>query len=212
MDELVDVVIVARMRLYREALTLALGRSPAVRVSSAVARPSEMDPAAPAPGPRVVLVDAAAETGPSAVPALLAQVRPAPVIVLGSSASVADFLAYAEAGAAGYLTEESSTDELLSMIVSVARGELPCAPRVAAALFRHVGLLAADHRVSRAEDQLSRREREIVRLIDDGLSNKEIASRLSITLATVKNHVHNILGKLDVRTRSDAAACLHGRT
>src|SRR5436853_2470 len=77
------------------------------------------------------------------------------------------------------------------------RGEAVCSPRVAARLLRRVAALAAGS-VGPLRTHLTGRECEVVRLIDDGLSNKEIARGLGIEVATVKNHVHNILEKLQV--------------
>jgi two-component system nitrate/nitrite response regulator NarL len=96
------------------------------------------------------------------------------------------------------------------VVRSVTRGETLCSPRIAATLFRRVAALAADRRVGdeRTLRRLTRRERQIVDLIADGLSNKEIAHRLQIEFATVKNHVHNILEKLQVTRRADAVAAL----
>jgi DNA-binding CsgD family transcriptional regulator len=74
-----------------------------------------------------------------------------------------------------------------------------------------VATLAAERRQVWAADLLSPREIEIVTLIERGLSNKQIATRLFIALATVKNHVHSILDKLDVRARGEAAAYLRGQ-
>src|SRR5437773_985410 len=77
---------------------------------------------------------------------------------------------------------------------------------LAASLLRRVATLAAEQAPVSAAERLTSREREIVRLIDDGLSNKQIAGELHIELPTVKNHVHNILEKLQVQRRSEAAA------
>ena len=87
------------------------------------------------------------------------------------------------------------------------RGEAACSPRVAAALLRRVADRGA--RARRLDGEfapLTSRERQIVALIDEGLSNKEIAARLCIELSTVKNHVHNLLEKLGARGRGEAAA------
>jgi DNA-binding NarL/FixJ family response regulator len=68
-------------------------------------------------------------------------------------------------------------------------------------------VLSANQQVASNVADLTRREREVVRLIDHDLSNKEIARQLGIGVATVKNHVHNLLDKLHVNTRAQAAAC-----
>jgi two-component system nitrate/nitrite response regulator NarL len=73
-----------------------------------------------------------------------------------------------------------------------------------------VAALASQRREPAGDARLTLREREILRLIDDGLSNKEIAQRLSLQTKTVKNHVSNILAKLGVANRAAAAAALRG--
>src|SRR5256886_10308318 len=82
--------------------------------------------------------------------------------------------------------------------------------RSAGALLRRIAALATDGRSDRVQAHLTSREREIMGLIDEGLSNKEIAKRLRIEVATVKNHVHNILEKLQVHRRGEAAARVRG--
>ena len=88
------------------------------------------------------------------------------------------------------------------------RGELLCPPRTAALLLGRLASLAKGETNNLDGVTLTRREREIVTLIDGGRSNKEIALRLNIEVATVKNHVHRILDKLQVTTRAEAAARL----
>lgn len=111
-------------------------------------------------------------------------------------------------GAAGYLLMNASLDDLLMSIDAVMKGEALCSPRIASLAFDRVSTLArqVDNVHSVNENRLTRRETEIVKLIDDGLSNKEIAVRLNIEVSTVKNHVHNILDKLQLRDRHSAAS------
>ena len=97
-------------------------------------------------------------------------------------------------------------DDLVAVVESVARGECLLSPDIAAKLFRRVATLAREPRLEPIQETLTARELDVLRLIDEGLSNKEIATALSIELPTVKNHVHSILEKLDVRRRTAAAA------
>lgn len=111
-----------------------------------------------------------------------------------------DVLDCIEAGATGYVSREGSIEDLESTVESVVRGESRCSPKVAASLFRRLATLAGKQGPA-ASVVLTQREHQIVTLLDQGLSNKEIASRLGIELATAKNHVHNILEKLQVHRR-----------
>ena len=131
------------------------------------------------------------------------------LLALGVDGSDGAVLACAEAGAAGYLPSESGPDELVAAIDSVQRDELVCSPHVAAVLFRRIATHVPADR-SAESTPLTRREQEVLALVDRGLSNKEIAAQLSISLTTVKNHVHRILEKLQVSRRGAAAARLRG--
>src|SRR5262249_7739110 len=91
------------------------------------------------------------------------------------------------------------------------RGEARCPPRLAATLFRRVAALANANDGAAAFLALTQRERQIVKLLEEGLSNREIAGRLGIELATAKNHVHNILEKLHVSRRSQIRSQLNWR-
>jgi DNA-binding NarL/FixJ family response regulator len=129
------------------------------------------------------------------------------VVALGVADVEADVLACAEAGVAGYVRREGSLEDLVVAVEGVARGEMLCSPELAGSLWRRVAVLSANQQVASNVADLTRREREVVRLIDHDLSNKEIARQLGIGVATVKNHVHNLLDKLHVNTRAQAAAC-----
>jgi two-component system, NarL family, nitrate/nitrite response regulator NarL len=84
--------------------------------------------------------------------------------------------------------------------------ELICSPRVAALLFQQIGALSSLRINTDYLHKLTRREHEVLTLIAEGLSNKQIAQRLDITLSTTKNHVHNLLNKLQVHRRSEVMA------
>lgn len=118
-------------------------------------------------------------------------------------------------GAAGYVLVDASLDDLMENIHAVMRGETLCSPRIASLAFGRMSALARRTEVNTSRNNgicLTRREAEIVQLIEDGLSNKEIASRLHIEVSTVKNHVHNILDKLHLHNRYSAVKYLKEQT
>lgn len=129
------------------------------------------------------------------------------VIVVGVPNREEDILACIEGeGAAGYLSVDSTLSDLMNNINAVMNGETLCSPRVASLAFDRVSTLTRriEHGRAGERTRLTRREAEIVSLIDAGLSNKEIAVRLNIEVSTVKNHVHNILDKLQLHNRYSA--------
>jgi len=140
---------------------------------------------------------------------LYASILEIKTIVIGVPDKEGDILACIEGtGAAGYLLTDARIDDLLDNIHAVMRGEALCSPRIASLAFNRMSALA--HRVDAGRSDagngssLTRRETEIVALIEAGLSNKEIAVRLNIEVSTVKNHVHNILDKLQLHDRYSA--------
>ena len=131
------------------------------------------------------------------------------VIALGVTGDEDEAVACAEAGVTGYLLRHETYDALVSVVAAAGRGEITCPRSVAAALMRRMGR-DRDAVPRTGTSRLTAREREILGLIDQGMSNKEIADRLFIEVRTVKNHVHNLLEKLSVRRRGEAAAVLRG--
>jgi len=115
-------------------------------------------------------------------------------------------LAMAEAGASGYVALDGSIEDLAAVVDSVSRGETLCSPVIAATLFHRVATLTRERQPEPIEETLTAREVDVLRLIEEGRSNKEIASALYIEIPTVKNHVHRILEKLNVHRRAEAAA------
>jgi DNA-binding NarL/FixJ family response regulator len=129
------------------------------------------------------------------------------VIVVGiPEDDEAQIIACAEEGVAGYHMRAESLDELLGLIGRVAIGEAVCSPRISAILLRRLSDLAAQRRPVPRELVLTAREAQILRMLEAGLSNRDIAAELCIAVHTVKNHVHSLLHKLGVSTRAEAAA------
>jgi DNA-binding NarL/FixJ family response regulator len=136
------------------------------------------------------------------------------VVVTGLVESESLIIAFIEAGAAGYLLLDSSAEELVSTIRAVNRGEALISPRIGKRLVERMNELAAWSKhlpgESPAADNgtrppLTEREMAVLALVAEGLTNPEIARSLVIELGTVKNHVHNILKKLEVSSRAQAA-------
>jgi two-component system nitrate/nitrite response regulator NarL len=202
----IRLVIAAEIRLYREGIAQVLAKEPDVSVVGAAAEAGEALQTVLGCSPDVALLDLGAERGLAAVRALRREAPGVRLVTLGVDDGDDDVLAWAEAGVSGYVPRDASFEDLVETVRAVARGELRCSPRLAATLLRRVTALAGD--VPSSPARLTQREREISSLLDAGLSNKEIASRLYIELPTVKNHVHNILRKVGASRRGEAAALL----
>jgi two-component system, NarL family, nitrate/nitrite response regulator NarL len=203
----ISVFLVADVCVYRELLVDALADQEGLEVVGG----TPADIASMAIGmaePAVVLLDTSSGSPLAAIQALAATVPAAKIVALGIHDDEGTQLELVEAGVAGYVTAEQPLEELVEAIVATANGELRCSPRVSAALARRVAALKAELPRGSGDRRLTRRQHEIATLISEGLSNKQIARRLSIEQATVKNHVHNILSKLGVSHRDDVTALL----
>jgi DNA-binding NarL/FixJ family response regulator len=201
------VLIASDVRLYREGLATILAGLGQFSIVAAVAG-SDLTLAYLAHfGADVVLLDMALP-GCFGLPAALRAEAPVKFIAFAVSEGDDGVLACAEAGFAGYVGKDGCAEDLVLTINGALRGEVLCPPKIAGALFRRLAALANSHPPDPSISGLTRRELEIVELVDQGHSNKEIARRLQIGPATVKNHVHNILEKLHVRRRAEAAAAI----
>jgi two-component system nitrate/nitrite response regulator NarL len=202
----IRVLIYSDIRIYRDGLAQVLDRPGYSGVTGAYGTLGDVLAADAGVDPDVVLLDMAAPNALRDIRALAARFREAKIVALGVGRRDGDVIACAEAGVAGYVFRDASVDELLDAVESAAQGELRCSPAVAATLLRRVAKLASRQGNAGEDARMTRREREILELIDHGMGNKQIAARLFIEIATVKNHIHNILEKLGVTSRAEAAA------
>jgi two-component system, NarL family, nitrate/nitrite response regulator NarL len=208
----IRVLVISGICLYREGLAAMLGLTGVVSVVGSAADVDEglelwngLTDAAD-----VILLDTMPGDAELRIRTLRGELPDVPVLALTVPNRETEILAIAEAGIAGFVTSDASVAELVDAIESVARGEALCSPSVAAALLRRLAWLAHTQAASDPAGPLTTREREILKLIDEGLSNKQIAQNLCIELSTVKNHVHHILVKLGVDRRAEAAALVRG--
>jgi DNA-binding NarL/FixJ family response regulator len=123
-----------------------------------------------------------------------------------------DVLRYIEAGALGYILKDSSLKEFMDNIRLAQKGEARVSTKIAAAMMERLSgfarMFSAVEHTMDGDVHLTSREMEVLQFIGEGLTNQEIAARLVVEVGTVKNHVHNILEKLNVSSRDEAASYL----
>ncbi|KAA0229947.1 response regulator transcription factor [bacterium] len=205
MQKLIRVFIVDDNRLLREGLVSMLAEQEDIIVIGAAASGRKALEQIKNLRPEIVLIDIGmpGKNGIEVTQELRRDLPEAKVIILGMVDLTGEIMACIEAGAAGYVLKEASFDYLVETIRSVHCGESVVSPQMAASLFSRIAELAAERlpRIPPSPVKLTTRELEIINVIAEGLSNKEIAQRLSIEAQTVKNHIHNILDKLHLHTR-----------
>jgi DNA-binding NarL/FixJ family response regulator len=205
----VRVLIADDQALFREGLRTLLSTRPEIEVVGEAANGAEALAEVERLQPGVVLMDLRMPVmdGIVATTAMRERWPSIPVLVLTTFDDDASLFGALRAGAAGYLLKDVSSDTLVAAVTAAARGEAflqsTVTGRVVAALARLME--SGGPRAEALVMPLSPREREILALLGTGASNKEIADRLCLAEGTVKNHVTNILTKLDVRDRTQAA-------
>jgi DNA-binding NarL/FixJ family response regulator len=212
MSVVARILIGCDIRLYSEGIAQFLSGQPGLSIVGVAEHADAVLSQLERLAPDIVLLD-------QALPDSLETLRRARslrpdcrIIALGVPEQEEALLTWAEAGVAGLVPRNASVEDLRSTVASAVRGELHCSPRLAASLLRRLAFRAAADRAPDTGAPLTLREAEILALIDGGMSNKEIAVKLGIELPTVKNHVHNLLAKLQVHRRAEAAARLRARS
>lgn len=199
-------LLVTGVRLYSDGLRLLLEAEPAIEVVGTAATVREALDSTIQLHPDVALLDMELIGAARLLRTVVRGSDTTKVIALGMEESDDGLVACVEEGASGWVPRDGSVDQLVARIHSVARGEMDCSPRLAGRLAERIANLTVQVDSRASDSRLTARESEIVFLIEEGLSNKQIAGRLSIQLCTVKNHVHRILEKLNVSRRGEVAA------
>jgi two-component system nitrate/nitrite response regulator NarL len=201
-----NLLILSDIRFLREGLAEVLQKEGAFAIVGLAADVDEALAASVDVSPHVVLIDVSLPDGLAAVQRLRNLAPQPQIVALALSETEAAVIAWAEAGISGYVPRSTALSDLVSLLGEIMRGEQTCSRKVAAGLLRRIARLPGE--VSAAADAsrlLTAREEQVARLVGAGLSNKEIARRLNIGLATTKSHVHNLLGKLELQRRTQVA-------
>lgn len=206
----VRVLLVDDQALFREALGVLLGVHPDIEVVGEAGDGAEAVDRVAACAPDVVLMDLRMPVldGVAATRHLRIDHPGVRVIALTTFDDDEDVFAALRAGAVGYLLKDVSSARLVEAVLAAARGESVLQPSVAAKVVARVAALPAESPAPAAQPlvvPLSERELDVVRLLAQGRSNREIAAALYLAEGTVKNHVTSVLGKLGARDRTQAA-------
>jgi DNA-binding NarL/FixJ family response regulator len=208
--ETILVAILDDNRLLRDGLSTMLNELPDMRVVASMAAHSSSLAETPA---HVLLLDVGLldEESLRVAIALRAEMPDTKIIVMDLVPVHEEIMDFVNAGVSGFVLKDATLDEFVATIRSVASGQKVLPPRMTGSVFSQIVSDAGEHRRNGKEHvledvRMTRREREVIELIGEGLSNKEIAQRLNIASHTVKSHVRNVVEKLALHTRLQIAA------
>jgi DNA-binding NarL/FixJ family response regulator len=210
----IRLVLVEDNRLLREGLTAMLNEQPDIEVVAAIGNGEEaVLKAAQELKPQIILLDLGLKYQNSLrlVESVKKESSEIKVVVMDLIPVQADVVEFVKEGVSGFILKDATFADFVATIRSVAAGASVLPPSLTDSLFSQiVEKVAGESKASLIESvRMTRREREVIKLIAEGLSNKEIAQRLNIATYTVKSHVHNILDKLALHTRLQVASYAH---
>jgi DNA-binding NarL/FixJ family response regulator len=204
--EPVRVLVVDDQELFRRGLTMLLAVEPGIEVVGEAGDGVEGTSLAESAAPDVVLLDVRMpkRSGIEACLAIKESVPTAKIIMLTVSDEEADLYEAVKSGASGYLLKDSSIEEVAQAVRVVADGQSLISPSMAIKLIDEFKQMSKPEKAAGPGLRLTERELDVLRLVAKGLSNKEIAGELYISENTVKNHVRNMLEKLQLHSRMEA--------
>jgi DNA-binding NarL/FixJ family response regulator len=204
--EPIRVAVVDDQELFRRGLTMLLSVEDDIEVVGEAGDGVAGTELATSAAPDVILMDVRMpkRSGIEACVAIKEAAPTARIIMLTVSDEEADLYEAVKNGASGYLLKDSSIDEVAQAIRVVADGQSLISPSMAIKLLDEFKQMSRSDRQQVPTPRLTERELEVLKLVAHGLNNREIAKRLFISENTVKNHVRNILEKLQLHSRMEA--------
>jgi len=210
-SEMIAIAVIEDNRLVREGITALLNQVPDLRVVAG-ASSGNLDLLKEVQ-PKVVLLDLGLRNGDSLrVAERVGREFPeSKVIVMDLLPVHEDIKEFVHLGVSGFIMKDATLDDLVRTIRSVAEGAHVLPPQMTSTLFSQIARAAVASGRPEALDavRMTKRERQVINLISEGLGNKQIAARLHVSIHTVKSHVRNIMEKLALHTRLQIAAYAH---
>lgn len=212
---MINLAIISDIRLYREGLGKILNEIEGINVVGVIEGYKEIFTISEIVQLDVVLLDIRMRDSMAMAASVTSEYSSVKIIVTAVPDNDNNYLQCIESGITGYLLNDSTIDELIDAVKTVDKGSMYCPCAITQYILRDVKNKRDEKKInedksgySKSFNLLTQRELQIVNLLTEGMSNKAIAKNLTIELSTVKNHVHNILVKMGVESRTQVACML----
>lgn len=199
-----NIIVLTPVRLLGDGLRACLGNRPDITVRAVVADLAALREALGSTAIDLVLIDVTQGIDLYDVRSVAAAHPAISLVALGLTEQRQDVIHCGRAGFRGYVSREASVDELARSLLDVVQGRLECPAEISGGLLRALFRGDRDPAGTGPVEPLTRREIDVLQLIGQGMSNKEIARELVLSVATVKHHVHHVLEKLRLPRRAEA--------
>lgn len=199
-----NIIVLTPVRLLGDGLAASLSRRRDIIVHAVVSDLAKLRHALTTTEVDLVLIDVTQGVDLFDVRSLAAERPDVLLVALGLVEQRQNVIRCGQAGFTGYVTRDASVDALCNALLDVVQGRLACPAEISGGLLRALFRREPSPEEPAPNHPLSRREGDVLQLIGRGLSNKEIAGELFLSVSTVKHHVHNILEKLDLSRRVQA--------
>jgi len=209
----VRILIIEDNRLLREGITAIIDKQPDLKVVAALDNKQKIEPQIRLTPPDIILldVDRHGKNSFQLVKSIKKNFPEIMFIVMDLLPSHENLIEFVKAGVSGFLLRDASVEDHLSTIRSVFRGEKVLPSNLMNLLFTQIceAPLDIEESAQIQSVQLTRREKEVIDAVAEGLTNKEIGIKLHLSPFTIKSHVHNILEKLEMKKRIEIAKYAH---
>ena len=216
---MIKVIVISDIKIYCEGLSRILAHTHPIEVIGAEKNFENAVNKVKLGAPDVILLDMTMIDSCRIAQKVMQLCPESKIVALAVPEDEVNIMECAEAGIAGYVAREASLDELIETVIGTQKGEFHCPQKIAACIYKTIKRISHNakdqsppsvvhHNHENLAAVLTKREQQIYSLMADGQSNKQISHNLVIEVSTVKNHVHNILVKLDVKSRAQAVTLL----
>lgn len=199
-----NITILTPIRLLGEGLAACINASTSMKAGAILNSVDELRLSLESLETNLIIVDVSQGVEVIDVREIAVRWPTVPIVALGLAECKQEVIKCGRSGYSGYISRDTSIEKLCQALTDIAEGKQACPPEITGGMFRALFRIVPEQEQADREPALTRREREVLDLIGQGMTNKEIGRTLCLSLPTVKHHVHNVLEKLGLSRRAEA--------